>query len=80
MWFIISMVYMSTIAGVSPEIFVYKTTFEDKATCQAVYQNNGQPFIDQMTKLKPNMKNMSIVCVDLQTLQDLKKANKMKKL
>ena len=45
-----------------------------------ILNGNNEPFIDQMTKLKPNMKNMSLVCVDFQTLQNLKKTNKMKKL
>lgn len=78
MWFLISLVYMTQVGN--PEIFVYKKTFQDKASCQAVYQASGTPFTDQMLSIRPNMQNMSLVCVDRQTLIDLKQNYNMKGL
>lgn len=78
MWFLISMVYMTAVG--SPEIFVYKKVFPDKEVCQAVYYANGDPFVDQMLKIKPKMLNMSLTCVDRETLNQLKLNNKMKNL
>lgn len=80
MWFIISMVYMSTLIGTAPEILVYKKTYNNKASCQEVYQKKPQPFIDEISKLKPNARRLSFSCVNMKTLVKLKKENKVKNL
>ena len=78
MWFIISMIYMTT-AG-APEILVYKTVYKDKISCQRVYQDKPQPLINELSKIKPQAKRMSFKCVDRQNLIELKKQNKIKNL
>ena len=78
MWFIISMIYMTT-AG-APEILVYKTVYKDKISCQRVYQDKPQPLINELSKIKPQAKSMSITCVDATQLNELKRQNKIKKL
>ncbi len=79
MWFMISMVYMH-FGNVQPEILVYKTMYDDKTTCQKVYQLNSQKVIDDLFKLKPQAKSMSITCVSRQVLRELQITNKVKKL
>ena len=79
MWFMISMVYMH-FGNVQPEILVYKTIYKDKVSCQKVYQLNSQRVIDDLFKLRPEAKSMSITCVDRQVLTELKLSNKIKKL
>ena len=78
MWFIISMVYMTT-AG-APEILVYKTIYQDKITCQKIYQDNPTPFINELSNIKPQAKRVSFKCVDAMQLNELKRQNKIKKL
>lgn len=80
MWFIISMVYMSTMSGTIPEILVYKKIYKDKSSCQEVYQNNPQPFINQMTKLRPNAIRVSLKCVDRKLLMEMKQNDRLKKI
>ena len=80
MWFIISMVYMSTIAGIDPEIYVYKKIYNNKINCQAVYQNNPQPFINQMTEMRPHAIRLSFKCVDRKLLMEMKQLNRLKNL
>ena len=80
MWFIISMVYMSTIAGTVPEILVYKKVYNDKPSCQAVYQKKPQPFIDVISQLKPNARRVSFSCVDRKLLMELKQNYTIKNL
>jgi hypothetical protein len=78
MWFIISMIYMTT-AG-APEILVYKTVYKDKISCQRVYQDKPQPLINELSNLKPQAKSMSITCVNATQLNELKTQNKIKNL
>ena len=37
MWFIISMVYMNTLAGTFPEILVYSKVYNDKSFMSILY-------------------------------------------
>tara|TARA_R100001377_G_scaffold44256_1_gene25199 strand:+ start:495 stop:737 length:243 start_codon:yes stop_codon:yes gene_type:complete len=69
-WFIIAMVYSTTIGD--PEIFVMKSTFNNKKTCQLEYQTKPQEFMNDMFKLRPELKSMSFSCVDKQLLMELK--------
>lgn len=79
MWFIISLVYMQ-FGNVQPEILVYKAVYKDKASCQKVYQEQPQKFMDEIFMLRPKAKSMSFSCVDKQLLNELKLSNKVKKL
>ena len=75
----ISMIYMNY-GNVAPEILVYKKIYNNKISCQQIYQEKPQIFIDEMTKLKPHAKSISFTCVNAIQLQKLKQQNKIKNL
>ena len=79
MWFMISMIYMNY-GNVAPEILVYKTVYQDKYSCQRLYQDKPQVLINEMAKLKPRAVSISFTCVDALQLNNLKLNNKIKKL
>tara|TARA_Y100001937_G_C7099746_1_gene321921 strand:+ start:902 stop:1126 length:225 start_codon:yes stop_codon:yes gene_type:complete len=74
------MVYMSTMSGTIPEILVYKKIYKDKPSCQSVYQKKPQPFIDEISQLKPNATRISFSCVDRKLLMELKQNYQIKNL
>ena len=63
MWFIISMVYMNTLAGTIPEILVYSKVYNDKPILSSpIPKRNLQSFIDEISQLKnPNATRIHLV-------------------
>jgi len=79
MWFIIGLIYMNTSIA-APEILVYKTNYSSLSECQAVYKEYPNRLTDQLERLKPTAKRMSLKCVTGEQLLYLKNNNQIKSL
>ena len=78
MWFIVCLIYMNTVAA--PEILVYKTAYDSRSQCNSVSQAYPSPLIDQLSSKRPLAKRLSLRCVDLEELLQLKRNNKIKSI
>ena len=69
---------MHTVAA--PEILVYKTAYNSRSQCNSVSQAYPSPLIDQLSSKRPQAKRLSLRCVDLEELLQLKRNNKIKNI
>jgi len=75
MWFIVCLIYMNTAAA--PEIVVYKTTYNTQSQCHSVSQAYPSPLIDHLARKRPQAKRLSLRCVDVEQLLQLKASNRI---